>query len=244
MKKHSLVLKGWGPDDGSRREENTITRVGARLAWLFVGLVGFGASLALMLRAELGLGPWDVLHQGVAARLGVPVGTVVIAVAALVLLLWIPLRQRPGVGTVANVFVVGIAVEATLAVVPSPDHAAMRALLLAAGIVLNGAATGMYIGAGLGPGPRDGLMTGLARRGHSLSAARTFIELSVLGAGWVLGGSVGVGTILYALGIGPLAHYFIPRLVVPGPRDSVEPAGLEDGDSRCTNAATALSWQH
>ena len=183
-----------------------------RLVQLFIGLIGFGMSLAMMVRARLGLGPWDVLHQGLATRTGLRIGWIVIAVSALVLLLWIPLRQRPGIGTLANVFVVGLAVNAGLLLLPAPSSVVLRSLFLVVGIVANGIATGMYIGAGLGPGPRDGLMTGLAAKGISIRAARTGIELSVLGLGWLLGGTVGLGTLLYALGIGPLAHYFIPKL--------------------------------
>ena len=185
-----------------------------RLINLYAGLVLFGVSMALMIRARLGLDSWDVLHQGIARRTGLQFGWVVIGVGALVLLLWVPLRQRPGVGTVSNVIVVGLAVDAALDVLPAPSPMAMRAAFMVVGIVANGVATGLYIGAGLGPGPRDGLMTGLAARGHSIRVMRTSIEVTVLGAGWLLGGSVGVGTVLYALAIGPLAHYFIPRLAV------------------------------
>lgn len=177
-----------------------------RLVRLFVGLVLFGVSLALMVRADLGLGPWDVLHQGIARRLGWPLGTVTIAVSVLVLLAWIPLRQRPGVGTVANVVVVGLAVDATLAVLPQPDVLAVRIGLLVGGIVLNAVASGLYIGADLGPGPRDGLMTGLAARGLSLRLARFAIEVSVLVVGVALGGTAGIGTLAYALAIGPLVQ--------------------------------------
>jgi uncharacterized membrane protein YczE len=182
-----------------------------RLVKLYVGLVLFGVSIALMIRARLGLDSWDVLHQGIARRTALPFGWVVIAVGAVVLLLWIPLRQRPGIGTVSNVIVVGLAVDVALAVMPTPEPIWARAIFLGSGIIANGVATGLYIGAGLGPGPRDGLMTGLAARGHSLRVVRTAIELGVLAAGWLLGGSVGVGTLAYALTIGPLAHYFIPR---------------------------------
>ena len=177
-----------------------------RLARLLIGLVLFGVSLALMVRANLGLGPWDVLHQGIAGRLGWPLGTVTIAVSALVLLAWIPLRQRPGVGTVANVVIVGLAVDATLAVLPAPDLLAARIGILVAGIVLNAVASGLYIGAGLGPGPRDGLMTGLAARGVSVRLARTVIEVGALLLGIALGGTAGVGTVAYALAIGPLVQ--------------------------------------
>jgi len=183
----------------------------SRLLKLYGGLVLFGVSMALMLRARLGLDSWDVLHQGISQRSGLAFGWVVIAVGALVLLLWVPLRQRPGLGTVSNVIVVGLAVDVALDVLPAPAPMGARVAFLAVGIVANGVATGLYIGAGLGPGPRDGLMTALAARGHSIRVVRTSIELTVLGAGWLLGGSVGVGTVAYALAIGPLAHYFIPR---------------------------------
>lgn len=185
-----------------------------RLGALYTGLALFGASVGLLVRARLGLDPWDVLHQGIAERTGLPLGWIVNLTAVLVLLLWVPLRQRPGLGTVSNVVVVGFAADATLAVVPEPGGLPWRAALLVAGIVANGAATGLYIGAGLGPGPRDGLMTGLAARGHSIRAMRTSVEVAVLAAGWLLGGTVGVGTVLYAVSIGPLAQFFIARLEV------------------------------
>jgi uncharacterized membrane protein YczE len=185
-----------------------------RLVNLYAGLVLFGVSMALMVAGGLGLAPWDVLHQGLAERTGIPFGWVVNIVGAIVLLLWIPLRQRPGIGTVSNVIVVGLAADAALALLPEPRHLAIRAGFLAAGVVLNGAATGLYIGARLGPGPRDGLMTGLAARGHSIRLMRTGIEVAVLAAGWLLGGTVGVGTVLYAVAIGPLAHVFIPLFTV------------------------------
>jgi uncharacterized membrane protein YczE len=181
-----------------------------RLVNLHVGLVLFGLSVALMVRANLGLASWDVLHQGLAERTGLPIGWVINAVAVLVLLLWIPLRQRPGYGTLANVILVGLFADAALAVLPNPAQFLPRATLLGAGIVMNAVATGLYVGAGLGPGPRDGLMTGLASRGHSIRAVRTSIELAVVALGWALGGTVGVGTVLYALTIGPLVHYFLP----------------------------------
>jgi uncharacterized membrane protein YczE len=181
---------------------------------LTVGLIGFGVSLALMVRADLGLGPWDVLHQGASRHTGIEIGWIVIAVSVLVLILWIPLRLRPGLGTLANAILVGLSVNAALALLPTTRALAPRLLLLVVGIMANGAATGLYIGARLGPGPRDGLMTGLAKRGYSIRRARTSIELAVLALGWGLGGTVGVGTIAYALGIGPLAQFFIPKLTV------------------------------
>jgi uncharacterized membrane protein YczE len=184
----------------------------ARLLRLYGGLVGFGVSLALMVRADVGLGPWDVLHQGIARHLGLQIGWVTIAVSVLVLLAWIPLRQRPGLGTVSNVVVVGLAVNAALDVLPAVTALPAQVTLVAVGTLLNALSTGLYIGAGLGPGPRDGLMTGLAARGYSVRAARTAIELFALLLGAVLGGTVGLGTVVYALGIGPLVHYTLPRL--------------------------------
>jgi uncharacterized membrane protein YczE len=189
----------------------------ARLVRLYLGLAGFGVSLALMVRARLGLGPWDVLHQGIARHLGVQLGWVTIGVSGLVLLAWIPLRQRPGLGTVSNAIIVGLVVNGALDVLPAPGLLAWRVVWLAAGIGLNGLATACYIGAGLGPGPRDGLMTGIAARGHSLRVVRTLIELSVLAIGFALGGAVGVGTVAYALSIGPLTHVLLPRLTVATP---------------------------
>ncbi|WP_435840082.1 YczE/YyaS/YitT family protein [Streptomyces chilikensis] len=188
-----------------------------RLVQLYVGLTLYGASCALLLRAELGLEPWGVLNQGVSELTGLTVGTVSVLVGALVLLLWIPLRQRPGLGTVSNVFVVGLTMDATLALVPPADGLPARWLLLLAGLVLNGIASGLYISAGFGPGPRDGLMTGLHRRtGRSLRLMRTAVELSVVATGFLLGGTVGAGTLLYALAIGPLVQFFL-RLFAPAP---------------------------
>jgi uncharacterized membrane protein YczE len=183
-----------------------------RLVRLYLGLGAFGVSLALMVRADLGLGAWDVLHQGIARHLNVPLGWVTIAVSALVLLAWIGLRQRPGLGTVSNIVLVGLAVNVTLDLVPDVGALPVRFALLVAGVLLNAFATGLYIGADFGPGPRDGLMTGLAQRGYSIRAARTAIELSVFVLGYALGGSVGVGTVVYTLSIGPLIHFVTPHL--------------------------------
>ncbi len=198
-----------------------------RLAQLQLGLVLYGASLACMVRAELGLDPWDVLHQGLSERTGLSFGTVVILVGALVLVLWIPLRQRPGLGTVSNVLVIGLAADATLAVLATPDPSVARWGLVALGILTNAVATAAYIGAGLGPGPRDGLMMGwVARTGANVRRTRTTIELVVLAAGWLLGGTVGVATVLYALSIGPLVHALLPRLAIhpAPPRSALAPA--------------------
>ncbi|MER5431517.1 hypothetical protein [Streptomyces sp. NPDC002588] len=187
-----------------------------RLVQLYGGLTLYGASSALLVRAGLGLEPWNVLHQGLAERTGLSIGTVLILVGAAVLLLWIPLRQRPGLGTVSNVFVIGVAMDACLALVPEVHSLAVGVPLMLAGIVLNGAATGLYIAARFGPGPRDGLMTGLHRRtGRSVRLLRTAIEVAVVVTGFSLGGTVGVGTLLYAVSIGPLAQFFLRAFDVP-----------------------------
>ncbi len=184
-----------------------------RLAQLFFGLFLYGLSTALMVRAGLGLNPWDVFHQGLADRTGWSIGSVIVAVGAVVLLAWIPLRQRPGFGTVANLLFVGIAANAGLALLPAAQGVALQVAFLAAGIVLNGMATGFYLGAGMGPGPRDGLMTGIvARTGWQVRVVRTGLEVSVVAVGWLLGGTVGVGTLAYALLIGPLVQFFLARL--------------------------------
>jgi uncharacterized membrane protein YczE len=183
-----------------------------RLGQLFPGLLLYGVSDGMILLAGLGVDPWDVLHQGLSRRLGLGVGTWAIILGGAVLALWIPLRQMPGVGTVCNVIVVGLVIDLVLASVAPPRELVVRWLVMLAGVGLNGIATAAYIGAGLGPGPRDGLMTGLAARGHSVRIVRTGLELTVLATGWLLGGTVGIGTVVYALSIGPLAHYFLPRL--------------------------------
>ncbi len=185
-----------------------------RLTQLYAGLLLYGLSDGLLVLAGLGLDPWDVFHQGLARHSNLAIGTWAIIVGAAVLLLWVPLRQRPGLGTLSNVVVIGLVINLTLALVPAPAALPVRVALLLAAVALNGLATGAYIGAGLGPGPRDGLMTGLAARGSSIRVVRTGIELTVLVCGFALGGSVGIGTVVYALGIGPLSHYFIPLLSV------------------------------
>ena len=193
-----------------------------RLVQLYLGLVVFGVSMAMVLRSELGNIPWDVLHQGLAERSGLSFGLVSIVVGALVLLLWIPLRERPGLGTVSNVLVIGAVVDVALAVVPelaiSPGERqwALRTGLFVGGVVLNGLATAAYIGSRFGPGPRDGLMTGIVRRtGGSVRLVRTVIEVLVVALGWLLGGTFGIGTVLFALAIGPLVQLFLPRFTTP-----------------------------
>lgn len=201
-------------------------RLVRRTVQLFLGLILYGVSMALMVESGLGLNPWDVLHQGLSRTLGLSIGTVVIIIGAVVLLLWIPLRQRPGFGTIANIFVIGFAIDAALLVLPTATGLPLRIAFLAAGVLFNGLATGLYIGSRLGPGPRDGLMTGLHARlpRVSLRVIRTGIEVLVLATGFLLGGTAGIGTVVYALAIGPLAQFFIPRCTV---RPAVaEPVGV------------------
>jgi len=181
-----------------------------RLVQLYGGLVLYGVSSSLLVLAGLGLDPWDVFHQGLSRTFGLAIGTWAIIVGVVVLLLWIPLRQRPGIGTLSNVILVGLTMNVVLGHFDAPHAMAARIACLVCGVFLNGVATGAYIGAGFGPGPRDGLMTGFAARGHSIRVVRTGLEVTVLVTGWLLGGTVGIGTLVYALSIGPLAHVFIP----------------------------------
>lgn len=190
-------------------------RLWLRIPQLLVGLWLYGLAMVLFIRSGLGLDPWDVFHAGLQQLWGWSFGTVVIVVGFAVLLLWIPLRQWPGLGTIANAVVIGVATDATLAVVPVASSWPASWGLLALGLVINGLAGALYIGAQLGPGPRDGLMTGLARRtGWSLRLVRTGLEVTVLAIGWALGGAVGIGTLAYALAIGPLVQFFLPLVTV------------------------------
>ncbi|WP_448884817.1 membrane protein YczE [Citrobacter telavivensis] len=185
--------------------------MGRRLVQLYFGLALYGVSTAMFVRADLGADPWNVFHLGLANLLSMKIGVVMIIVGALVLLLWIPLRQRPGLGTLSNVIVIGLAADAALAVMPDFSSLLVRSFMLVAAVVVNALATSMYIGAGFGAGPRDGLMTGIhARTGWSVRTIRTAIEVSVLLSGWLLGGTLGVGTVLYALAIGPLIQLCLP----------------------------------
>ncbi len=188
-----------------------------RLIQLTFGLVLFGISLAMLVSANLGLDPWDVFHQGVAETLNIRLGVVVVATSFVVLSLWIPLRERPGIGTVMNAVLVGVVFELTIAVLGDPSALGWRWVLLGGAILLNAVATGMYVGAGLGPGPRDGLMTGIAARGRSIRTVRTGIEAVVLALGWLLGGTVGLGTVLFAVLIGPLVHITLPWFTIGKP---------------------------
>lgn len=187
-----------------------------RLLQLFIGLAMYGFSLSLFIRSALGTAPWDVLHQGVAAKSGLSLGVVVIIISFVVLLLWIPLRQRPGFGTLCNAILVGVFADLGLALVPQFSHLGGQIAMLAGAVLLNAVASACYIGARFGPGARDGLMTGLARRtGWSVRVSRTLIEVVVLAAGWLLGGTAGVGTAVYALAIGPLVQLMMPWFMVP-----------------------------
>lgn len=186
-----------------------------RLIQLSIGLVLYALSMALIMRSGLGMLPWDVLHYGLARHLPLSLGTVVVLTSLTVLLTWIPIRQMPGIGTIANAVFIGLLLDPVLRYLPVPEALWLRILFLLAGVVINAVATASYIGSHFGPGPRDGLMTGLARAtGRSLRLVRTGIEVTVVGVGWLLGGVVGFGTLLYALAIGPLTQFFLPRLSV------------------------------
>lgn len=203
-----------------------------RLIQLFLGLALYGFSIGLLVRANLGLDPWDVLNEGVSERSGLSFGLVVNIIGAAVLLLWIPIRQRPGIGTIANVLLIGIWADLSLWLLPSAESWPLAWLMLLAGIFLNGVATGAYIGAGLGPGPRDGLMTGLVMRtGGSVRLIRTGIELTVLVIGWFLGGTVGIGTVAYALAIGPIIHRMLPLFAIA--EREPKPAAVESCAEPC-----------
>jgi uncharacterized membrane protein YczE len=190
-------------------------RLGRRLPQLYVGLVLYGLSIALMVRGHLGNAPWDVLHSGLAGRLPLTLGEALVIVSFLVMVLWIPLREVPGIGTISNAIVIGVAADAFLAVLDQPDAMWLRGVFMVGGVLVCGLATAMYIGAQLGRGPRDGLMTGLARRtGLSLRLVRTLLEITVVVLGLLLGGVAGVGTVLYALAIGPLTQLMLPAWIV------------------------------
>jgi len=193
-----------------------------QLVQLYLGLVLYGVSASLLVLARLGLDPWDVFHQGLARHSGLAIGTWSILVGVCVMVLWIPLRQRPGIGTVSNVILIGGTMDVVLGHVSSPHALGWRVACLVAGVLFSGVATGAYIGAGLGPGPRDGLMTGLVARGGSIRVVRTGIELAVLVTGFFLGGTVGVGTVLYAVSIGPLAHVFVPLFTYDAPEPVID----------------------
>lgn len=211
-------MRGGTSSAGRSGRAPRVGRGALRATALLVGLCGYGTSMAMMVRAGLGLDPWDVFHQGLALQTGMTIGTASAVVGVAVLLAWIPLRNRPGIGTIANVIVIAVTVDVALLLIPAPTSLPVRIALMVAAVVCNAISTVLYIGAGLGPGPRDGLMTGLVvRTGRSVRLVRTTIEVTVLLVGWLLGGTVGVGTLLYALGIGPLVQLFVrvtPRRVL------------------------------
>jgi uncharacterized membrane protein YczE len=218
-------------------------RLPRRVTQLFAGLVLYGISMAFMVESDLGLNPWDVFHQGVSKATGISFGWVVLLTGIPVLLLWIPLRQRPGFGTIANLVVIGFAADGALAVLTPGGSMAMRITYLVVGIALNGVATAMYIGARFGPGPRDGLMTGIVNRWPRLSirVVRTSIEVLVLGVGVLLGGTIGFGTVAYALGIGPLVQLFMPVFAVPAAADdpAAAPEPAQPGSPQVAPAVAA-----
>lgn len=196
-----------------------------RLTQLYFGLTLYGLAIALMVRSELGLNPWDVLHQGLAGRTDASIGMIIIGVGLLIMLLWLPLQQRPGLGTVSNVIVIGLASDLFIALLPDPQMLAVRWAALVAGIVLCAMATAIYIDAGFGPGPRDGLMTGIAgKTGWSLRSVRSAIEISALATGWMLGGTLGLGTVLFAFAIGPLVQFFV-AILASGPLPTLREEG-------------------
>ncbi|WP_370614965.1 YczE/YyaS/YitT family protein [Mumia sp. Pv 4-285] len=210
-----MARPAYTPVSVSPVEQLRTGRLVRRLPQLVFGLLLYGWSMALMVEAGLGLDPWDVFHEGLTQYLPLTFGQITMVVGAFVLLLWIPLRQWPGIGTVLNVVLIGIAVDQGIALFEQPDSLVARAAMLVAGVVLNGLAGALYIGAHLGPGPRDGLFLGLVRRtGYSVRLMRTSVEITVLALGWLLGGTVGVGTVLYALAIGPIVQAFLPLVQV------------------------------
>ncbi|WP_282945038.1 YczE/YyaS/YitT family protein [Cellulomonas endometrii] len=212
------------------------THAARRGAQLLGGLVLYALSIAMLVHSGLGNMPWDVLSQGAARQLGWSLGTATVVISVLVLACWWPIRQRPGIGTVANVLVIGVLVDPFLALLdrlPDPLPLAARIALVVAGIALNAVASGLYIGARLGPGPRDGLMTGLvARTGWPVGPVRIAIEVTVVLVGWLLGGTLGFATLAYALGIGPLIHLLLPRLTVPVPAAIAAAEPAEPGEGR------------
>ncbi|WP_231482782.1 membrane protein YczE [Nocardioides sp. URHA0020] len=205
-------------------------RLGRRLPQLYVGLVAYGVSLAMMVRGDLGLAPWDVLHSGLIRYVPITLGQAVVVMSFVVLVLWIPLREKPGIGTISNALVVGFSADATLALLDRPDAMALRIALMLGGVALCALASALYIGAQLGRGPRDGLMTGIARRsGRSIRLVRTGIEVTVVVIGLLLGGTVGVGTVLYALAIGPLTQLWLPAW-------TIQPRPVTDGGAEARRA--------
>ena len=186
-----------------------------RLSRCVGGLALFGLGISLIIEAHLGAAPWDVFHQGVAEKTGISIGTVIVITGVLLLLIWIPLKQKPGIGTILNALEIGLTVDLVIPLVPDTDLLVVRAGYLIAGIVIIAVGSGLYIGSGLGAGPRDGIMIGLGQRGMSVRLARTLVEITVLVLGVLMGGVVGIGTVAFTLGIGPLVQIFLPRFALP-----------------------------
>lgn len=215
-----------------------LDRLPLRLLALVVGLTGFGVSVAALIRAGLGVAPWDVLHVALAARTGLTVGTVGIIASLVVLLLWWPLRQLPGIGTLANAFWVGLSCDLALAIIPPVTELPWQVAVTVAAVLLNGVAGSLYIGAQLGAGPRDGLMTGLHRRtGRPIALVRLLIEGTVLLLGWLLGGPVGVGTVLYAVAMGPIVGLVLPHVLIPVRPDAPGVPAAQERDATGTQGA-------
>jgi len=189
-------------------------RLGQRLVRCIFGLALFGIGISLQMNANIGAPPWDVFHQGVAKQTEISVGKIIVMTGFILLLLWIPLKQKPGLGTILNALEIGLIADLALAIIPEPKNIFVRVMMASLGIVIVAIGTGFYIGSALGPGPRDGLMTGLAKRGIPIRIGRTAIEVTVLVVGLLLGGQVGVATFAFALGVGPLVHFFLPRLAI------------------------------
>ena len=189
-------------------------RLGQRLARCTFGLALFAVGISLQMNANIGAPPWDVFHQGVSKQTEISIGKVIVMTGFILLLMWIPLKQKPGLGTILNALEIGLVADLALAIIPEPNNIFIRVVMAALGIVIVAVGTGFYIGSALGPGPRDGLMTGLAKRGIPIRIGRTAIEVTVLIVGLALGGQVGVATFAFAFGVGPLVHFFLPRLAI------------------------------
>ena len=189
-------------------------RIGRRLVRCLVGLALFATGISLQMNANIGAPPWDVFHQGVAKQTEISIGRIIVMTGFALLLLWIPLKQKPGLGTILNALEIGLVADIALEIIPEPNNIFIRIIMVVVGILTVAIGTGLYIGSALGPGPRDGLMTGLARRGIPIRIGRTTIEITVLIIGMILGGQVGIATFAFAFGVGPLVHFFLPRLAV------------------------------
>ena len=189
-------------------------RLGRRLVRCVIGLSLFSVGISMQMNANIGAPPWDVFHQGIANQTGISIGKIIVLTGFSLLLLWIPLKQKPGLGTILNALEIGLVADIALGIIPEPSNILIRILMALSGIVVVAIGSGLYIGSALGPGPRDGLMTGLAKRGIPIRKGRTAVEVIVLVTGWLLGGQVGVATFAFAFGVGPLVHFFLPRLAV------------------------------